>query len=264
MAITQDRPIYSPETGQPDRVGFAVREVELAAPLLWLQKGWADFLRIPGLSLLYGFLSVAGCYLMYLWSKDSLALMLGLFSGVLLAGPFMAVGLYAAARDMEAGRPATIGGSVRTIASVAFRVSLIGVFLVFVYLAWLRVSSIVVALHYAAFKPDAMQLALANLDWGTLSVLALYLGIGFFFAALVFVTMAVALPLVLDRKADPVSAVVTSVRAVNANRVAMLYWAFLITAATVVSLATAFLGFAVLFPLLGYATWHSYRDLVVG
>ncbi len=262
MAITHDHPAFSSDVEQRGQGGFEVRQVDLAAPLLWLQKGWEDFLRIPGLSLLYGLLSVAGCYLMYLWARDSLALMLGLFSGVLLAGPFMAVGLYAAAREMETGGKATIFGSLQTIASVAFRVSLIGVFLVFVYLAWLRVSSIIVALHYAAFQPDAMQLALTSFDWGTISVLLLYLGIGFFFAALVFVTMAVALPLILDRRTDPVTAVVTSVRAVNANRVTMLYWAFLITAATVVSLATAFLGFAVLFPLLGYATWHSYRDLV--
>ncbi len=265
MAMTHDHSIStSQQQGQLQTPStIEVRKVAVAAPITWLQKGWDDFYRIPALSLLYGLLSVAGCYLMYIYARESLALLLGLFSGVLLAGPFVAVGLYAAARDMEAGHPATIGRSLRSIGAAALRIALISVFLAVVYILWLRVSSIIVALHYAAFQPDAVQLAVVNMDWGTLSVLALYLGIGLLFSILVFMTMAVSLPLILDRNVDPVTAVLTSIRAVNANRVPMLLWAVLIAAAAVVSFATAFLGFAVLFPVLGYATWHSYRDLVV-
>ena len=33
--------------------------------------------------------------------------------------------------------------------------------------------------------------------------------------------------------------------------------------AVVLSLATAMLGFIVAVPLLGHATWHAYKDLVV-
>lgn len=264
MTITHDQSYYSSrqdgDLSQPSVV--EVRKVTVAAPVAWLQQGWDDFYRIPALSLLYGVLSVAGCYLMFLYARESLALLLGLFSGVLLAGPFVAVGLYAAARDMEAGYPATIGHSFHSIGAAALRIALISVFLAVVYIVWLRISSIIVALHYAAFRPDAVQMALANLDWGTLSVLALYVGIGFLFALLAFVTMAISLPMILDRDIDPVTAVLTSMRAVNANRLPMLLWAALIAAAAVVSFATAFLGFAVLFPVLGYATWHSYRDLV--
>ncbi len=265
MAITHDQSLYTPQQqgGVQKPSTIEVRKVAVAAPIEWLQKGWDDFYRIPALSLLYGLLSVAGCYLMYIYARESLALLLGLFSGVLLAGPFLAVGLYAAARDMEAGYPATIRQSFHSIGAAALRIALISVFLAVIYIVWLRISSIIVALHYAAFRPDAVQMALANMDWGTLSVLGLYLGIGFLFAMLVFVTMAVSLPLILDRNVDPVTAVLTSMHAVNANRLPMLFWAVLIAAAAVVSFATAFLGFAVLFPVLGYATWHSYRDLVV-
>jgi len=188
--------------------------------------------------------------------------MLGLFSGVLLGGPFLAVGLYAAARDLETGGRTSIASSLRTIGSALWRVTLIGLFLMVVYIVWIRMSSILVALHYQAFRPDTVQMALASLDWGTLSVLALYLAIGFLFAGLVFVTTAVSLPLILDRDCDPVTAVLTSMRAVNENRAAMAFWALLITVATILSFATAFLGFAVFFPVLGYATWHSYRDLI--
>ncbi len=42
----------------------------------------------------------------------------------------------------------------------------------------------------------------------------------------------------------------------------MAVWAMSIVALTAVGIATAFVGFAVIFPVLGYATWHSYRALV--
>jgi uncharacterized membrane protein len=54
----------------------------------------------------------------------------------------------------------------------------------------------------------------------------------------------------------------TSARVVTSNPGAMAVWAMSIVALTAVGIATAFVGFAVIFPVLGYATWHSYRDLV--
>ena len=42
----------------------------------------------------------------------------------------------------------------------------------------------------------------------------------------------------------------------------MLLWAALITAIAVAGFATLLLGFVMLMPLLGHATWHAYRDLV--
>lgn len=35
-----------------------------------------------------------------------------------------------------------------------------------------------------------------------------------------------------------------------------------LTGLTAVGIATAFVGFLVIFPVLGYATWHSYRELM--
>jgi uncharacterized membrane protein len=53
----------------------------------------------------------------------------------------------------------------------------------------------------------------------------------------------------------------TSYRAVMANPGAMAVWALTIVALTVLGIATAFIGLAILFPILGYATWHCYRSL---
>ena len=42
----------------------------------------------------------------------------------------------------------------------------------------------------------------------------------------------------------------------------MMIWGWIIAFFTAVGIATFLLGLIVVFPLLGHATWHAYRDLV--
>jgi uncharacterized membrane protein len=41
-----------------------------------------------------------------------------------------------------------------------------------------------------------------------------------------------------------------------------LFWAALIVVFTIAGLVTLFLGLVVVLPLLGFASWHAYRDLI--
>jgi uncharacterized membrane protein len=100
----------------------------------------------------------------------------------------------------------------------------------------------------------------------TWTALIQYLGIGTivgaFFTAIVFAATAFSLPMLLDRRTDAVTAVVTSINATLRNRSALLVWGLLIAAAVVLGFVTLFLGFVVLLPLLGHATWHAYRNTI--
>jgi len=42
----------------------------------------------------------------------------------------------------------------------------------------------------------------------------------------------------------------------------MLVWATLIVGLTVIGFVTLLVGVVIVAPLLGYATWHAYRDLI--
>jgi uncharacterized membrane protein len=42
----------------------------------------------------------------------------------------------------------------------------------------------------------------------------------------------------------------------------MIVWSALILVLTVIGYAPLLLGLLIIGPLLGYATWHAYRDLV--
>jgi uncharacterized membrane protein len=81
-------------------------------------------------------------------------------------------------------------------------------------------------------------------------------------AFLVFAISAVSVPLLMTRRMDAVTAAGISVSAVYRNPKPMLLWAALIAGFMSVGLATAFVGCVVVFPLVGYATWHAFRDLI--
>jgi uncharacterized membrane protein len=87
-------------------------------------------------------------------------------------------------------------------------------------------------------------------------------GVGFLFAVLVLVISVVSFPMLVDRNIGTATAVRTSVRAVLANPMQMAMWGLFITAALVVGALPFFFGLAVVFPVLGHATWHLYRKVV--
>ena len=236
--------------------------VDAAAPFAWIRRGIDDFRRAPGLSLLYGLLFAGLCAGVFLLIRDIPWFATGYLTGLMVVGPFLAAGLYAASRDMERGVAPNVSSSLRLIVQRRTYLALFSLMLALVMAAWIRFSALLFALKFNTFTPTAeayTQMLTSSEGWITLSY---FFGIGFLLATVVFVISAVAIPLILDKDADFITAMQTSCQAVVSNPLAMLVWAGLIVALTVVGIATAFVGLAVIFPVLGYATWHSYRALV--
>jgi uncharacterized membrane protein len=71
-----------------------------------------------------------------------------------------------------------------------------------------------------------------------------------------------SLPMLVDRDVDFLTAIITSLRAIQANRVVLLAWAAFIALALFVAMIPAFAGLLVALPVLGHATWHLYRRTV--
>jgi uncharacterized membrane protein len=55
----------------------------------------------------------------------------------------------------------------------------------------------------------------------------------------------------------------TSWRVVARNPFAMSVWAGILCLFTALGIGSAFLGLLAVVPMLGHASWHAYRDLVV-
>ena len=88
-------------------------------------------------------------------------------------------------------------------------------------------------------------------------------GLGFLFAALAFVLSVVSVPLLLDRDIGLWNAIGASVKAVMANPGPMIAWAAIIAGALLLGSIPLLVGLILVVPVLGHASWHLYRKLVV-
>jgi uncharacterized membrane protein len=115
------------------------------------------------------------------------------------------------------------------------------------------------------FAPSLTQLPLAMMQSDQLiPFLLVGTGLGFALAAATFAVSAVSIPMLLDRpEITFLEAVTVSIQAVMENWRAMALWAGLIVVFTGLALLPFFLGLVVVMPLIGHATWHAYKDLVV-
>lgn len=242
---------------------LSVRVVAEDQPWRWLQLGWRDLTRMPSISLAYGAGVVAAGYVLAfaLWQADWFSLVLPLAGGFLLLAPFVAVGLYEGSRRLESGEPFTMSGLLLEWRR-PMQVGAFGVILILLHLAWMRTALLWFMLYFHAGTPPLDRIPYYLLDAANLPFLVVGTAMGAGFALITFAVSAISLPLLVDRDADVITAVVLSVKAVIANPKAMLLWAGLIVFFTAVGLATFFIGLGLLFPLIAHATWHAYRDLV--
>ncbi len=239
-----------------------VRQVPVSRPLRWLRLGWRDFTRTPWPGMLHGLVVAAGGLAILAVALRNPYLLAGALSGFVLVGPILATGLYESSRLLSRGRQPKLADALRAWRRGTRPLVLLGLLLGAAATSWVLVSAGLFALFVKTpiTGPESF-LRYATQGQGDVLFL-LWLVLGALGAAIVFAATAVSPPLLLGRVVDLRSAILTSVRAVGENPIAMAIWAFVIMAATALSMATLMAGFVVVIPVLGHATWHAYRDLV--
>lgn len=239
-----------------------VRSVPIARPFTWLALGWRDFTHAFGPSLFHGVIvALAGLAIVTIGLRLWYVLP-GAVSGFVLIAPILATGLYELSRRMLRGERPLLLHAFEAWRRGTRPLVWMGLALAIAGTAWVLVSTVMVALFVKApitgvedFLRHVVLSEGSNLFW-------LWIAFGGLGASFVFAATAVSVPLMLDRDIDTLSAVLTSVRAVGENPVAMALWAAIIMALTVLAMLPLMLGFAFVVPVVGHATWHAYRDLV--
>jgi uncharacterized membrane protein len=247
----------------------SVREVEQAAftepglksPFRWLALGASDLAARPWPSLFYGVCFALMGWLLGFALRTSPGLMMALTAGFLLVGPFMAIGLYEVARCRQAGEAcdlfATTTAWGRNFANLAIMAVALGVILAL----WARSSMLVIAVSFTWEIPSTAELLRGILAGEHLEFATAWLAVGAVFAGLVFSFTVIAIPMMLDRGTDAITAMLASVSATLQFFPVMMVWAVLIVSLIVAGFASFFVGLIVTGPVVGLATWHAYREI---
>jgi len=232
-----------------------------------LRSGYEDFNAWPThavfLVLIY---PVVGLLLAFATSQQNvIPLFYPLLAGFAILGPFAALGLYEVSRRRERGE--TPGW--RDALSVTRRANfssmlLVGLALLVIFVCWLAAAQLIYALTLKSAPQSFMDLIrrafTTPAGW---ALIVLGNGVGFVFAALAFSISVISFPLMLDRRLGAADAVRCSVRAVLHNKGPMALWGCVVAGGLVLGSLPFLIGLTVVLPILGHATWHLYRRVVV-
>lgn len=243
----------------------AISVADLRAALLW---GADDFARAPGIGLAIGAIfALVGIAITLALTVWHLPWMIYPFAiGFPLIGPFAAVGLYEVSRRLEAGqRPGWREVLVVIWAQRRREISWMAFTMLFIFWMWMYQVRLLMALtlgrmSYATLDHFFEVVLTTPQGW---TFLAIGHVVGAALSLLLFSVTVIAMPLLLDRDVDFITAMITSVRAVLASPLVMLGWGLVVTLAVLAACAPFFLGLLVVLPVLGHATWHLYRRTVV-
>ncbi|QOZ26108.1 DUF2189 domain-containing protein [Bradyrhizobium sp. CCBAU 51753] len=233
-----------------------------------LRLGWEDFKAIPThaiiLCLIYPVLGLVLARTVHGYSV--LPLLFPLAAGFALLGPFAAIGLYEMSRRRENGEEASAWTAMEVFRSPSFGAMLgVGTLLFALFVTWIATAQAVYTAVFgyetAANMPDFAERVLTTQQGWWLIMVGC--SIGFLFALVALCISVVAFPMMLDRQATAGEAMVTSMRVVAQNPVPMLAWGLIVAVLLVAGTIPFFLGLAVVIPLLGHATWHLYRAVIV-
>lgn len=250
----------APEAAPPSPA-IVLRPLPASAPFRWLALGWRDFARAPGIGLFYG-----ACFMVMGWAllkvfERAPAYTLALSAGFLLMGPFLCLGLYRVSQRLEAGEKPDFGDSLLAWDTRTAQLGIFGFVLLVLEMLWGRATLVVFAVSFDGM-PDFKGSLVALLDPENIGFIVAWAAVGALFAGLIYSVSVVAMPMILHRQTDAITAGLTSLRLVLTQPGVMLLWAAVIAAVVGLALLPWFAGLLVAGPVVGHASWHAYRAAV--
>lgn len=251
----------------PTPTHFGVRKIT-SDDLSWaLAEGWRDFQDKRGdlifVALLYPAIGLIAAVLFF--NDAALPLFFPVAAGLSILGPAVASGFYELARRREAGLEASwrhffdplFGPARDTIIMLTVGLMvLFGIWIAFAY----GIFAATMGPDYPRGISEFAQRLFQTPEGWTLIVLGNLAGA--ILALAVLVCSIVSFPMAVDKPVDPGTALDTSIRAFRANPVPVIGWGARVGGLLVLGAIPAFIGLAVVLPVLGYATWHLYTRLV--
>lgn len=242
---------------------FSIRHVAFFRPFNWLGRGLRDLIHHPQASLAHG-LIVTGVFLLTLLiTSHHIYMLAAVVSGFMLIGPIMAAGLCEISRRAEVHQHVSFDDSLSGLsrngqALIRFASMLLGFSLL-----WFVLSALVLMVTVGTVAPPLDQTLWRDFfSVVTPMQLMLYLIVGGLLASMVFLVSVVSVPAIIDSQISALDAILISIKVATQNVLTMVVWAGLLASLVLIAISSFMLGMIVIYPLLGHASWHAYRDLV--
>lgn len=253
------------------REEIPLRDLDLHDLRVALGQGWDDFMNKRGDLVFIGFIYPVAVLLagIYALRASVLPLLFPLAAGAILFGPAVASGFYELARRREQGLDCRWrhfldvlkGPSALSIVALTSIVALL-------FVLWIGAAWYIYTVTLGAAAPEAtakvgsfLQAVFTTPEGWRMMILGNLVGLGFALVALAI--SVVSFPMLVDRPVGFATAMRTSLRVAWKNPVTVATWGLIVVALLVLGSLPAFVGLAVVLPVLGYATWHLYTRAVV-
>ena len=231
----------------------AVRPEDIAESL---KAGLSDFLARPVMSGFFGLIyAVFG--ILVLWALVGLGKVWMVIPAAVafpLVAPFAAAGLYEMSRRLQKGEDFGWSEILTVIANQRKRemgwMAFVTLFILWVWFYQFR-TLLVIILQDSSFSDLDGFLNTVFFTSEGWTFLAIGTCVGALLSAILFSVTVIAMPMLLEREMDFITAMLTSIRAVRESPIVMFTWAAIIAGTLLVSLVPAFLGLIVTLPILG-------------
>jgi len=242
---------------------FEIRKAELVRPFFWLGRGWQDLWKNPSASIAHGVMVAMMGAVILLFASSHIYMIATVISGFLLAGPFMSIGLCELSRQQENEQSLSFDDSLSVLASNRVPLGNFSTTLLVISVLWFTLSGLVLFAFFGDIAPS-----IKDSLWDDFMYMVspeqvlLYIVVGSILACIVFALSVVSIPAIIDSHVQALDAMLLSIHVVVCNFPVMIIWAALIVILTAIGFLSYLLGMVIIYPLLGHATWHAYRDLV--
>lgn len=248
-------PVASPINAH-DRELFRIipcKALSFNDPLYWLWLGWQDFKKAPLQALFYGliilFITYTIAFIVFL--TGNYLLIFASISAFMWISPILAYGFYDTSRQLRQNKFPSLKRSLYSIFRNKTATWSFAALLFFYCFFWTQIAGVIM-LFYPPQHPVILPQLVLFYGIGSL--------IGLILASVIFSISAFSMPLLMDRRVSIWTAMASSINVVKENIFTSAFWALIIFLAVLIGLATFGLGLIITLPIIGFSTWHAYRN----